>query len=134
MTETKKTTLPAVARAIAAKRWHDNYYDTCGDEVRRAFQSQARAAIAALAATQVDEDAGPPCASCAGRGWNSGECHPRETCGVCLGSGRKHWPTILARCAALEAERDAAVARAEKAEADALRWSKAFAAELADRG
>jgi hypothetical protein len=29
----------------------------------------------------------PPCPECKGRGWHVGECHPRETCGVCRGSG-----------------------------------------------
>jgi len=27
------------------------------------------------------------CLECGGRGWHVGECHPRETCGVCEGSG-----------------------------------------------
>lgn len=31
----------------------------------------------------------PQCAECSGRGWHIGECHPRETCGVCCGSGLK---------------------------------------------
>lgn len=27
------------------------------------------------------------CPECKGRGWHVGDCHPRETCGVCDGSG-----------------------------------------------
>lgn len=27
------------------------------------------------------------CIECKGRGWHVGECHPRETCGVCDGAG-----------------------------------------------
>lgn len=27
------------------------------------------------------------CAACDGRGWNVGECHPREVCGACDGDG-----------------------------------------------
>jgi hypothetical protein len=29
----------------------------------------------------------PKCPECEGRGWHIGECHPRETCGICNGSG-----------------------------------------------
>ena len=29
----------------------------------------------------------PPCPECKGRGWHVGECHPREACGICRGSG-----------------------------------------------
>jgi hypothetical protein len=29
----------------------------------------------------------PACPECKGRAWHVGECHPRETCGVCCGSG-----------------------------------------------
>jgi hypothetical protein len=32
-------------------------------------------------------EAGRPCVECKGRGWHPGDCHPRETCGVCDGSG-----------------------------------------------
>lgn len=28
------------------------------------------------------------CPECKGRGWHMGDCHPRETCGVCDGTGR----------------------------------------------
>ncbi len=27
------------------------------------------------------------CPECGGLGWNVGECHPQETCGICGGSG-----------------------------------------------
>lgn len=27
------------------------------------------------------------CRACNGRGWHVGECHPREECGACKGSG-----------------------------------------------
>jgi hypothetical protein len=28
-----------------------------------------------------------PCLSCKGRGWHHGDCHPREVCGACDGTG-----------------------------------------------
>ena len=28
-----------------------------------------------------------PCPECKGRGWHVGDCHPRESCGVCSGTG-----------------------------------------------
>lgn len=33
------------------------------------------------------------CRECRGRGWHIGECHPRETCGVCDGTGKR--PKVL---------------------------------------
>jgi len=30
------------------------------------------------------------CQSCKGRGWHIGECHPREACGACVGTGYEH--------------------------------------------
>jgi hypothetical protein len=33
------------------------------------------------------DDAGPACPACKGRGWNPGDCHPREVCGTCNGTG-----------------------------------------------
>jgi hypothetical protein len=38
------------------------------------------------------DDAGPRCDACKGRGWIPGECHPREVCGTCNGTGYpKSW-------------------------------------------
>jgi hypothetical protein len=33
------------------------------------------------------EDEREKCRECNGRGWNVGECHPREECGICEGAG-----------------------------------------------
>jgi hypothetical protein len=33
-------------------------------------------------------DPATACPECKGRGWHVGDCHPRETCGVCDGTGR----------------------------------------------
>ena len=30
-----------------------------------------------------------PCPECNGRGWHVGECHPREECGACYGTGKE---------------------------------------------
>jgi hypothetical protein len=38
------------------------------------------------------DDAGPRCDACKGRGWIPGDCHPREVCGTCNGTGYpKSW-------------------------------------------
>ncbi len=29
----------------------------------------------------------PRCEECKGRGWHIGDCHPREECGACKGTG-----------------------------------------------
>lgn len=34
------------------------------------------------------------CTECDGRGWHVGECHPRETCGVCMGLGTDELPVM----------------------------------------
>ena len=34
------------------------------------------------------------CAECNGKGWNVGDCHPRERCGFCLGLGTDEIPVM----------------------------------------
>lgn len=43
----------------------------------------------------VRRAAGPTerCKECNSRGWHWGDCHPRETCGVCDGAGIVAVPT-----------------------------------------
>lgn len=97
-------------------------WDEATDQMRGRFILRADAALALLASREVADDAGPPCKDCNGRGWHRGDCHPRETCGTCLGSGRSQWPALLATVAALRAERDAAKVEVERLRADAERW------------
>jgi hypothetical protein len=63
------------------------------------------------------DDAGPRCDACKGRGWVPGDCHPREVCGTCNGTGYpKSWAAEeidrldreVARLRALQSEARAA--------------------------
>ncbi len=50
--------------------------------VERAMLALAKREHARIAAPSK-----PKCKDCDGRGWNVGECHPREVCDGCSGTG-----------------------------------------------
>jgi hypothetical protein len=74
-----------VAYACRLPRGHqgDHHPNPCGHD--------GCTGLECLAAPERSEtpapEAGRPCVECKGRGWHPGDCHPRETCGVCDGSG-----------------------------------------------
>jgi hypothetical protein len=64
-----------------------------GSEIRVLVSMARRALPSSSTAPRADaipppDDSGPPCDACKGRGWFVGDCHPREVCGTCNGTGR----------------------------------------------
>lgn len=77
-------------------------YDSAEDALARAATTSAAVAAAYAACAAVCREAGcicyalaagdgaarfTNCPECNGKGWHYGDCHPRETCGICNGEG-----------------------------------------------